>query len=211
MYIAASTENVTIAPAWTRPDAGLLDRFADFPAAAVGDALDRMTVLDGAVRLCTTAAGLRGFALPVDVRAGDNLAVHRALDDARPGDVLVVNSRGDTTRAVLGDLMGEIMTARGVTGAVVDGAVRDVDALSKQGIAVYARAVTPAGPSKNGPGSIGHPVAVGGVVVQAGDLLVGDEDGVVVVARDRIADVAELAQEVIGREESLRARIRDGG
>jgi regulator of RNase E activity RraA len=143
----------------------------------------------------------------VNVRSGDNLAIHRALDEARPGDVLVVNGHGDLTRALIGDLIGEIMVNTGVVGAVVDGAVRDVQALSELGLAVYARAVTPAGPFKHGPGAIGAPVAVGGVVVAAGDVLVGDSDGVVVVPRHRVREVVDAVDGIGEKEETLRRRI----
>jgi RraA family protein len=166
-----------------------------------------MTVLDGGIRLVTERAALLGNALTVDVRSGDNLAIHRALDDARPGDVLVVNGHGDITRAVIGDLIGEIMVSAGVIGAVVDGAVRDVRALSEMGLTVYARAITPAGPFKDGPGSIGFPIAVGGIVVAPGDVLVADADGVVVVPQARLKAVLDGIDGVITNEERLRRRI----
>jgi RraA family protein len=196
-----------VAGARARPDVAVLEQFADLPAAIVGDVLGRMTVLDSRIRLVSTRGRLVGFALPVEVRAGDNLAVHRALDDARRGDVLVVNGRGDTSRAVVGDLVGEIMLSVGMTGVVVDGAVRDVDALSEQGLTVYARAATPAGPFKNGPGSVGVPVAVGGVVISAGDLIVGDRDGVVLVPRDKIDFVLDRVEGIVRNEQELRERI----
>ncbi|EOY50926.1 Dimethylmenaquinone methyltransferase family protein [Streptomyces lividans 1326] len=163
--------------------------------------------MDGGIRLLTERAALLGNALTVDVRSGDNLAVHRALDEARPGDVLVVNGHGDTTRALVGDLIGEIMVNTGVTGAVVDGAVRDVRALSEMGLTVYARAITPAGPFKDGPGAVGRPVAVGGMVVEAGDVLVGDADGVVVVPRRRVREAVEAVGGVAEKEDALRGRI----
>ncbi|XRQ09168.1 methyltransferase [Actinomadura welshii] len=214
MFIAAAADSVLIGPGWDRLPPAETRRLAEVPAANVGDALQRMTVMDGGIRLFTERAALLGNALPVDVRSGDNLAVHRALDDARPGDVLVVNGHGDITRALIGDLIGEIMVNAGVAGAVVDGAVRDVQALSAMGLAVYARAVTPAGPFKDGPGAIGAPVAVGGVVVAAGDVLVGDADGVVVVPRHRVRDVVDAVDGIGEKEEALRRRIlaaRPGG
>ncbi|HWD06318.1 MAG TPA: RraA family protein [Amycolatopsis sp.] len=207
MFIAASTDNLTVVDEWARPDASVLERYAGIPAANVGDVLGRMTVMDGGIRLMTGNDRLLGFALPVDVRSGDNLAIHRAMDHAQPGDVLVVNGHGDPTRALIGDLMGEIMISAGVRGAVLDGAVRDVAALSRQGLTVYARAATPAGPFKNGPGSVGLPVAAGGVVVHPGDLLVGDADGVVVVPRAQIDAVAGNVGAILQSEEDLRARI----
>lgn len=207
MFIAAATDGVSIAPSWDRVAVGETHRLGEVPAANVGDALRRMTVMDGGIRLFTERAALLGNALTVDVRSGDNLAIHRALDEARPGDVLVVNGHGDMTRALIGDLIGEIMVNAGVTGAVVDGAVRDVQALSEMGLAVYARAITPAGPFKDGPGAIGVPVAVGGVVVAAGDVLVGDADGVVVVPRSRVKEVVDAVGGIVEKEEALRRRI----
>jgi RraA family protein len=207
VFIVAATDSVSLAPSWDRLQAQETRRLGEVPAANVGDALQRMTVMDGGIRLVTEHAALLGNALTVDVRSGDNLAVHRALDEARPGDVLVVNGRGDLTRALIGDLIGEIMVNAGVVGAVVDGAVRDVRALSEMGLAVYARAITPAGPFKDGPGAVGVPVAVGGVVVAAGDVLVGDADGVVVVPRRRVRDVVEAVGGIVEKEEALRRRI----
>ncbi|MCA2217498.1 hypothetical protein [Jidongwangia harbinensis] len=207
MYIAAATDRVSIAPSWPRAAVAEIRRLGEVPAANVGDALQRMSVMDGGIRRFAGSAALLGNALTVDVRSGDNLAIHRALDEARPGDVLVVNGHGDLTRALIGDLIGEIMVNGGVAGAVVDGAVRDVRALSEMGLAVYARAVTPAGPFKDGPGAIGVPVAVGGVVVAAGDVLVGDSDGVVVVPRHRVPEVVDAVDGIGANEEALRRRI----
>ncbi|MGW4031406.1 RraA family protein [Streptomyces sp. NPDC004838] len=207
MFIAAATDGVSVAPGWDRVAAAETRRLGEVPAAHVGDALRRMTVMDGGIRLMTECASFLGNALTVDVRSGDNLAVHRALDEARPGDVLVVNGHGDTTRALIGDLIGEIMVNTGVTGAVVDGAVRDVRALSEMGLTVYARAITPAGPFKAGPGAVGAPVAVGGMVVAAGDVLVGDADGVVVVPRRRVTEVVDAVDGIGEKEDALRRRI----
>ena len=139
---------------------------------------DRLLVLDGGIRPFTSSTRLVGTALPILTRAGDNLAIHRALDDAQPGDILVINGQGDLSRALIGDLIGEIMVDKGVLGAIIDGAIRDAETLAAQGLVVFARGATPAGPFKNGPGVIGAPVAVGGVVVSAGDIIVADADGV---------------------------------
>ncbi|TWE28860.1 RraA family protein [Prauserella muralis] len=207
MFIAAATDSVSVSPNWPRSAAAVIRHLGEVPAANVGDALQRMTVLDGGIRLLTGRTPLLGNALTVHVRSGDNLAIHRALDEARPGDVLVVNGHGDLTRALIGDLIGEIMVNAGVVGAVVDGAVRDVQVLSEMGLAVYARAATPAGPFKHGPGTIGAPVAVGGVVIAAGDVLVGDSDGVVVVPRHRVQEVVEAVEGIGENEEALRRRI----
>src|SRR5687767_7522334 len=104
MFITSNADNIVVTETWVRPAPSVREQFAALPAAIVGDVLGRMTALDGGIRLCTEPRVLVGFALPVDVPAGDNLGVHRALDEAGPGDVLVVNGRGDTTRALVGDL-----------------------------------------------------------------------------------------------------------
>ena len=207
MFINAPTDSLTLTDPWERVDRDLLGRFAKAPAANIGDVFDRLLVMDGGIRPFTGSTRLVGTALPIHTRAGDNLAIHRALDDARPGDVLVINGQGDLSRALIGDLIGEIMVSKGVLGAVIDGAVRDAETLAAQGLVVFARAATPAGPFKNGPGVIGAPVAVGGVVVSAGDLVVTDADGVVLVPRHRAGWAAEQVAQVIEKEEALRRRI----
>jgi regulator of RNase E activity RraA len=146
--------------------------------------------------------------LPVHAREGDNLAIHRALDDARPGDVLVVNANAETNRAVFGDLLGEICLAKGVTGIVIDGAVRDVDELAGQGLAVYARGISPAGPWKNGPGRIGFPVACGNIVCNPGDAIIGDNDGIIVVPQHALAATLARTQAQEQTEQKMRDAIR---
>jgi regulator of RNase E activity RraA len=207
MFISASTASLTISEEWPRPSAELLARFANASAANVADAFDRLLVMDGAISPVTKSTRIVGSALTILTRAGDNLAIHRALDDAKPGDVLVVSGQGDLNRALIGDLIGEIMRTRGVLGAVIDGAVRDATGLSEQGLAVFARALTPAGPFKNGPGVIGAPVSCGGVVVNPGDLIVADEDGVTVVPASRMKWAADRVEQIIDAENALRAEI----
>jgi regulator of RNase E activity RraA len=207
MFITANTDNIVSKPDFTRHPADLLDRFTLAPAANVGDVFDRLKVVDSNIRCLTGNTRLVGTALPILTRAGDNLAIHRALDDAQPGDVLVINGQADLSRALIGDLIGEIMVSRGVVGAVVDGVIRDAETLSRQGLAVFARGTTPAGPFKNGPGIIGDPVAVGGVVISAGDIIVADADGIAIVPRDQAHTAVDLVHQVIATEEDLRRRI----
>jgi regulator of RNase E activity RraA len=207
MFINAPTDSLTLTDLWQRADHDLLDRFAKAPAANVGDVFDRLLVMDGGIRPFTSSTRLVGTALPILTRAGDNLAIHRALDDAQPGDILVINGQGDLSRALIGDLIGEIMVNKGVLGAIIDGATRDAETLAAQGLVIFARAATPAGPFKNGPGVIGAPVAVGGVVVSPGDVIVADTDGVAVVPHDRIEWAADQVDQVIENEEALRRKI----
>lgn len=207
MFIESATDMIRVGPGWERLARDLTARFEDVPAANVADCFDRLLVMDGAIRPVTHKARLVGSALPILTRAGDNLAIHLALDDARPGDVLVVAGQGDLSRALIGDLIGEIMRERGVLGAIIDGAVRDTAALGSQGLAVHARSVTPAGPFKFGPGVIGAAIACGGVVVNGGDLIVADDDGVSVVPAGRAAWAADRVAEVMENEQKLRDRI----
>ncbi|MET9793795.1 RraA family protein [Streptomyces canus] len=210
MYINASADNCQVHTSWHRPDRQLVAALSVHPTANVGDALDRFGLAHSTVRALMPGARCAGPALTVLTREGDVLAVHRALDEAQPGDVLVINGRGDEARAVFGDLMAEICLAKGVVGVVIDGVTRDVQATAELGLPVWARGSTPAGPTKTGPGFIGLPVAVGGVVVNPGDIVVADGDGVAVVPQDRAAAVVDRLGDIERLEDALRARIRTG-
>jgi regulator of RNase E activity RraA len=208
MFITANTDNIRIRTDWERAPQTHIAQLARFPAALIGDAQHRMGVMTGDIRLVTPGLKLAGTVLPVHAREGDNLAIHRAVDDAQPGDVLVINANGDTSRAVFGDILGEICVAKGIAGVIIDGATRDVDELTAMKLPVFATAVTPAGPWKNGPGTVGYPVACGHVVCHPGDAIFGDGDGVVVVARDEAAAIAAATEKQDATEEALRANIR---
>ena len=137
---------------------------------------------------------MAGTAVTVARAAGDNLAIHRAFDFCRPGDVLVIDGAGELTQALMGDIMASFAESLGVQGLVIDGAIRDVGALSQRDFPVYARGVTHRGPYKNGPGEINVPVTVGGMVVHPGDIIVGDEDGVLAIAPADVEAVIEGAR-----------------
>jgi regulator of RNase E activity RraA len=210
MYINGVTDNLRINGPWTRPDRTAMAELGTFPVAAIADHFDRMLVMNGNIVPLTSSDRLVGSALPIHTRGGDNLAIHRALDDAQPGDVLVINGQGDLNRALIGDLIAEIMVKKGVRGAVVDGAIRDAESIALMGLSVFGLGATPAGPFKNGPGSIGFPVAVGGLVVAAGDVIVADRDGVALVPAADLDRAIAGARRVLGAEEALRKRILDG-
>jgi regulator of RNase E activity RraA len=201
MFITANTDNIVSKPEFARHPPELLDQYALAPAANVGDVFDRLKVLDSGIRCLTSNTRLVGTALPILTRAGENLAIHRALDDAQPGDVMVINGQSDLSRALIGALIGEIMVSRGVVGVI-----RDAETLPPGPVRVRP-GHHPAGPFNNGPGIIGDPVAVGGVVVSAGDIIVGDADGIAIVPRDQAATAVHLIHQVIAKEEDLRRRI----
>ncbi|MEW1847958.1 transferase, partial [Nonomuraea angiospora] len=160
----------------TETSQDVLARLAALPTANIGDAMDRLGVLDSRIRPIWPGARVSGRAFTIWTRSGDNALIHQALDVVEPGDVIVVNGGGDESRALIGELIGQRAKNKGVAGFVIDGAVRDADGLGEMGMPVFARAVTPAGPYKNGPGHLGRTVAVGGVAVAPGDLILGDAD-----------------------------------
>ncbi|WP_411730498.1 RraA family protein [Paeniglutamicibacter sp.] len=207
MIITDPTESLQLTPHWERPDLMNIRQLAQFPVALIGDAQGRMGVMHSALRSVTPGLKLAGTVLPINTREGDNLAIHRALDDAREGDVLVINANSDTNRACFGDILGEICVSRGIAGVVIDGATRDIDELLAMGLPVFARGISPAGPFKYGPGTIGAPVACGNVVCHPGDAILGDSDGLVVVPQHLIATALERTASQAGKEDNLRALI----
>ncbi len=206
---ASADAHVLVGPEHTRPAAEVVEPFRGVAAAVVADAQERLWVLDGAIGAMWAGARCVGTALPIYTRAGDNLAVHRAFDVARPGDVLVVNGQADTTRALVGALIAQRAKRAGLAGIVVDGAVRDVDELAQIGLPVFARGSTPAGPHKHGPAEIGFPAACGGVVCTPGDIVCGDADGVVIVPQARAERVALAVADVVRREQELARALEE--
>lgn len=183
----------------------LCRRLGALPTPNIGDAMERLGILDSAIKPVWAGSRMAGPAFTVWTRAGDNAYLHRALAEAAAGDVIVVNGQGDESRALMGDLIGARARNAGFAGFVIDGAVRDAAGLERLGVPVFARATSPAGPYKNGPGSLNCPVAVGGVAVLPGDIVVGDDDGAVVVPRARAEEVL-VAAEAVQQDEAERMR-----
>jgi RraA family protein len=161
----------------------LVHRFGAFGAADVSDMMNRLYTMNPAIKPVTPRElRLLGPACTVKVFPGDNLMVHKSLDLANPGDVLVIDASSSMMTAVIGDLVSTKARHRGIAGVVVDGLVRDLDGILALGdFPVFARGTTPLGPLHRGPGEVNYPVSVGGIVVNPGDVIVGDADGVVVV------------------------------
>lgn len=160
---------------------GLLSEFRGVATSIISDNMAR---LPGATGILPYHKGgqLIGTALTVKTRNGDNLAIHAALKVARRGDVIVVDGGGDISQALIGEIILTHAESIGVAGFVIDGAIRDVAAIRASELPCYARGITHKGPYKNGPGSINVPVSIGGLVVHPGDLVVGDEDGIVALS-----------------------------
>ena len=169
-----------------RPDPDTIAGFAEFDTPSISDLMNRLYTMSYFIRNLT-APDLRilGPACTVKVFPGDNLMVHKSLDIARPGDVVVVDASSSTMTAVLGDLVSTKARHRGIAGFVVDGLVRDLPAILELGdFPVFARGITPLGPLHRGPGEVNYPVSAGGIVVSPGDIVVGDLNGVVVVPQE---------------------------
>jgi regulator of RNase E activity RraA len=146
----------------------------------------------------------------VDVRPGDNLMIHAAIALAKPGDVLVIDGKGDQTAALMGTIMMTACKQLGLAGVVIDGAVRDSLEIDEMDYPVFAFGTNPNGPTKNVPGRIGHPVSVGGVSVRSGDLIVADADGVVASERERVEALLPVARKKVEDESARIAAIKKG-
>lgn len=209
MFLTVDASSITVAPFERRADAALIRAIAQHPVALIGDVQQRMGMLSAGIRP-RTSLPLAGSILPVLVREGDNLAIHRSLDEAQPGDVLVVNGHGDVNRAVFGGLLAAGCLARGIAGVVIDGSLRDVAEFEELGLPVYSRGVSPAGPYKHGPGSVGMPVACGNVVCNPGDVIVGDADGLIALAAAALPELLPRVEAQADYEVTLRAGLVDG-
>jgi 4-hydroxy-4-methyl-2-oxoglutarate aldolase len=176
---------------------------ARFQPAILADVAGRRGALHGRITALDPSMKCAGTAVTVEVRPGDNLMIHAAMAMAQPGDVLVIDGKADQTSALMGEIMISSCLRLGLAGVVIDGAVRDSDALRELGFAVFSFGTNPNGPTKNVPGRINHPVSVGGVVVRAGDFITGDADGVVVVEREKIEALLPLARQKV-RDEARR-------
>jgi RraA family protein len=185
--------------------------FAEFDLADISDHLNRLYAVDASIR-CLSGGNRRlvGTACTVRVYPGDNLMVHKALDVACPGDVVVVDARGSKENAVLGDTISMKAIHRAIGGFVVDGYVRDLTAIEELNFPVYARGAMPIGPLHRGPGEINYPVCCGGVVVSPGDLIVADLSGVIVIPQ---ACIPDLYERLLGHKERMAgylANVRRG-
>lgn len=195
-----------------RPSPETVSGLREFDTAAISDLMNRLyTVVTGIGNLTDPSLTLAGPACTVKCYPGDNLMVHKSLDVAQPGDVVVVDTSASGMTAVLGDLVCTKARYRGIAGFVVDGLVRDLERIRELGdFPVFARGVTPIGPLHRGPGEINHPIAAGGVVVQPGDIVVGDLNGVVVVPRGSADDVLERLRERAAVESDYTSAVSRG-
>lgn len=187
-----------------------LDTLKQLGTATIHEAQGQTGALDSGMRALDPTQRLCGPALTVDCRPDDNLALHYSLTKAKPGDVLVVDAKGFLEAGPWGDLLTLAAQKAGIAGLVINGAVRDADAIIEMAFPTFSRGLSIKGTNKCQPGRVNVSVVIGGVTVNPGDIIVGDRDGLVVVERSRVAEVIELSNAREHKEENIRRGIESG-
>ena len=190
--------------------ADIVARFAALPVANVSDSMWRLTAGGARLRPMHQGGVLAGPALTVKARPGDNLMLHKSISMAQPGDVIVCDAGGDLTNALVGEMMLAQMVKRGVAGLIINGAIRDYAAIRAQAMPVFAAGVTHRGPYKSGPGEINVPIAIDGMVIEPGDLVIGDDDGLLCVPFDELEAVLARSTAKFEAEQRQMANIAAG-
>lgn len=195
---------------FARPTRAQIEAFFGLQTGFVVDAMNGRGALDGRIKPIGDSRAFCGVALPCYAGPADNLAAFGALSIAQPGDVVICGTDAFTETAVTGDLLLGMMKNRGVVAFVTDGCVRDLQGIRSVGLPCYAAGVTPNSPARNGPGTVGLPLVVGGVAVGGGDIVIGDEDGVVIVPMARIEQTLARLPIVRAAEADLDAKVKAG-
>jgi len=205
----SQTPAVTIYENFTRPAADVVKQF-EVPTGYITDLQGRRGALDCGINPLFEFPAIAGPALTVKTVPDDNLAIYAAMGVARPGDVLVIATDNWTGSCVIGDLVAALFNNIGIAAVATDGAARDVAGINQVGLPVFARAVTANSPQKNGPGTVGAEISIGGVTIRSGDIIVGDRDGVAVLSQQKIPEALEGLQAVRAKERSLEEGIAAG-
>lgn len=191
-----------------RVDPAVVAEAAQYPSSILADVAGRRGALSGRIAPLAPSMRFAGPAITVEVRPGDNLMIHAAMAVAQPGDVIVVDGKGDVSSALMGEIMSQQCVALGVVAVVIDGAVRDSEAIRELGFPMFAAGLNPNGPTKSVSGRLNHPISIGGVSVSPGDLVVGDADGVTVIERSKAAAMLPLAADKVAAETKRIADIK---
>ncbi len=207
--LSAGRPGFRVCTGWPRPSADLLAAFGEAASSQVADAMSRLGGMDHGIRAMWPMPRTIGTAVTVWCHAGDNVMYHKALSLSQSGDILVINTQGSGS-AGWGEILATAAMKIGVRGVVVDGMVRDIDALEMIRMPVWARGLSVSGCNKDGAGEVGAIIACGGVAVRPGDVIVADRDGVAVVPLDDAAEVARLAMEIFHKERKRLAEIEEG-
>ena len=194
----------------TRPQPQWVDKFRGIPTGNICDAMDRFGAMDYHIQALDRSVHLCGPAITVRTRPGDNLVLYKALEMAQPGDVLVITCHEYQTGSTLGDIVVKIAARKGIAGLVCDGLCRDASGIRGTGLPVFVRGTSPSSPFKDGPGEINGPISCGGVPVHPGDLVVGDEDGIVVVSARDIEKTAEKLRAIQAKEAQMLRDVEAG-
>jgi RraA family protein len=190
--------------------AQLVEAYRGLPVANISDCMSRMTAAGSRLRPMHKRGYLVGTALTVKTRPGDNLMIHKALMLAQAGDVIVVDGGGDLTNALFGEIMVATAVKIGVAGIVLNGAVRDSEEIGEGEFPLYAAGVTHRGPYKDGPGEINVPISIDGMVIQPGDLIVGDADGLLSIPYDEAEEILVATKKKMDAEKKTLADIAAG-
>lgn len=194
-----------------RPDRDVVSAFEGIPSTIVSDVTGNVGLtMDSGINPAYEGAETAGTAITVKAAPGDNLIIHKAITMAEPGDILVIDADGFTETGHLGELMCKSCQVNKLAGIVIDGSIRDRQAIAEMEFPVYARGTHPRGPLKQDPGSINVPVSCGGVTVKPGDVVVGDDDGLAVVPRESAAEILERSREKLDSEDAVREELVEG-
>ena len=196
----------------------LIQQFRNLPTTAISDAMEGLSNLDSAIKPLKEEFRMAGRAMTVRIPVGDNSAVLKAIGEAKPGDIIVVDSKGDTYRAIAGDFVVGMMQTMEIGGLVVDGVIRDLEAIKELNFPVFSKGTAVASSGKAGVGETNVPISCGGVTVYPGDIIIGDIDGVVVVpqakgeeilvkAKDKIMKDEQRAEKYAGKPDEIRKYI----
>ena len=195
---------------FVRIDAATVQAASAYASSILADVAGRRGAMEGRIQALVPAMRCCGPAFTVEVRPGDNLMIHAAMAMAQPGDVLVIDGKADRGAALMGSIMLTACKQLGLAGVVLDASIRDTEELRALGFAVYAVGANPNGPTKNISGRINWPISCGGVAVRAGDLVIGDADGVVVIEREKAESLLALAEQKVADERQRIADITSG-
>ncbi len=193
-----------------RADAEVIKTLGEQGSATISEAQGRTGLLNPYMRPIYPSARVAGSAVTVSCQPGDNLMIHAAIEVCQPGDVLVVTTTSESTDGMFGELLATSCQAHGIRGLVIDAGVRDVTDLTALEFPVWAKAISAQGTVKATPGSVNVEVVCAGAIIRPGDVIVGDQDGVVVVKRETAAEVAILGQQRIEKEQKSRERLKAG-
>jgi len=191
-------------------DIALARRFLDVPVANVSDCMARMFGGGPKLRPMHRGGRMAGPALTVRTRPGDNLMIHKALELVERGDVIVVDGGGDLTNSLFGEIMAAHAEQLGVAGLVINGAIRDAGAIRQGALPIFAAGATHRGPYKDGPGEINVPIALEGMIVRPGDLVIGDDDGLLCVPFEHVQALLDEALAKQELEKEMVAAIAGG-